>query len=1080
MITDDTKQQLAWDAASLIERLQAVQASEHGSRLKQVEATEPITDVPIVQDWLSNTHMEGVGEIKERLDRKNIPVETLRVVQNREIYPQDVDLPHWVSELPSLIQTITTTETAHSHTPHKESNDVVFKHFISTLVTHARARLSECNITTIPHTCVSDAHEQLYNDLTGIVTEVLFTEFQTFKALHAPTKIHAEPDTTDEISDSVYTNFIHKLHTTDGITELFTEYPVLPRLIVTRIEQWVEAIRELDTRLENDWTVLADSFDFNPSCDVTDVRVLASDRHKDGRRVVELTVDDGTKFVYKPRSVRTNELLDAVISHLANEIGIDYPTKKIVDNGTYGYVEHILWEGCSTKKEIEKFYKHIGCVLAASYVLEFTDCHYENLIAEGAVPRIVDTETIFSPIINTQSVTQAYTDTAPQLDAGVLKTGLLPQQYTSPVIPPEARLSGLSIPKAPVTGKQIEHSWNYPNTDYMALEGTRKDELRNPPPDNLPQLAGEVHPPGEYKSTIWNAFYNSLSTVTNTDSPTEHFTPNEPVSIRVILRQTREYARVLTEFSSPNTLQSGIRLTYAINGLLPHKSDRHSDDAGAAWSVFENERKQLLQLDVPAFRTTTHDTTVRGVTSTNADREEMNIITTPGVERATDTIQSLTEDRIRRQMQLIRISLGGATHLTPKKDKQQPQSPNSGVEPSALRREEATAIAEQIFADVMDASARTDSKNPPTWLVKRVDDTDRLTVTESSNGLYDGRGGIGVFAAAVASITDNSRAKRVATRIGNELTDHSAAHTESNRQYNFSNGVFGEAYALFTIGRLLDSNEFIAASKDKVLSVPETDLREWDAVDLMTGVTGAILVTTAINGRVQSNDLCSLIELLGDVLLDSQQTETEHNAWISDGLGQPVTGVSHGMTGVGYALHRAYTQTSCERFATGRDCAFAFEQDHYDSEAVNWRDVRPHSETTPDAWSYGRSGIASVSTHVDAHLTPVPEGSSLQTIVDETSFPTPISGDGMCSGLTGRAQLQTHLHQTSELTIDMETVRRELQGMVTSYEERGWFELEYHSDVLYNASLFQGTSGVGYSLLHTFYPERLPTVLLVE
>ena len=46
---------------------------------------------------------------------------------------------------------------------------------------------------------------------------------------------------------------------------------------------------------------------------------------------------------------------------------------------------------------MRRFYHRQGALLALLYVLDGTDMHYENLIAVGEQPVLVDVETLFHP-----------------------------------------------------------------------------------------------------------------------------------------------------------------------------------------------------------------------------------------------------------------------------------------------------------------------------------------------------------------------------------------------------------------------------------------------------------------------------------------------------------------------------------------------------------------------------------------------------------------------------------------------------------------------------------------------------------
>lgn len=1088
VFSTEIKRELAWESQSIRERLQIQEQTPE--QPQQPDAGSSVSTANIAAEWIEETPIETLSEVKTHLNNIEASVQSLHRIEQRNTWPGAVSLPAWVDEIDTIVKVITHTDPMHVHDFYKETSEVPFIHFTSSLITYARKELTDTPLAVIPLDCLTDAHEHLYHDLTGLLSEVLFAEFQTFKAFTAPTKIHTDPgDEGDSTDTEVYEKFIEKLHSEAGLRELFTEYPVLPRFISTRLTQWVEAIQEVDERLQNDWEDLAETFGFTPQDSVTNITVLPSDRHKNGRRVVKITTSSGVAFVYKPRSVKSNTVLDNAITTLAENSDVEYPEKSVLDKGVYGYVEHVTPERCSDEQRVETYYKRVGCVIAAAYMLQFTDCHYENIIADSDVPRIVDTETICAPVINTTPVTRAYTETPNELDAGVMKTGLLPQEYVSDEIPRDARMNGLSNPKAPVTGKHIEHDWEHVNTDYMALNGSKKDELHSVTPDNIPRTQDEVHTPDEYVSTIQQAFYTSTEPIlSRREEFVNEITPEKPVPIRVILRPTRDYAAILDDFSTPETLQTGVNLTYTLDTALSQPVNKDSSRTHDGQQVRASERKQLLQLDVPVFTTTTHDTHIQQLKQESANEKctSSEIITTTGIERVTETLTEIDASDIRKQNHFIGISCSEEKHVDSNVTSDSEHNGNTPVVTACagtgtVQTQKAVTIAENIFTELMQESAEVNTGGVPTWLIKRAQDTGRVTITQSSNGLYDGRAGIGVFAAAVTALTNNTTAETTAVRIAEHIIETSKSE-ENYTHLGVSNGWFGKAYAVSVIGRLLSREDFIAESAEIVRRIPKKRIHDWDRVDVMSGVSGGVLTAAAIQRLTQSRELEEIIELLGDKLLSLQPEEAAHNVWKSDGFNTPVTGVAHGMTGIGYALEKAHTVTHHDRFCEKRDDAFKFAQNHYNEETLNWEDLREHTNTThrPDAWCYGRSGITAVAARSDASVTPVPDTESVQKIIDNIDIVNNTSGDQLCCGGIGRAALLTSMYTTTNVAVDMSRVHTGVNTMIDACSDRGWFDVECHTDAVHNPSLFQGVPGIGYALLQITNPNLLPNPLLFE
>jgi lantibiotic modifying enzyme len=70
-------------------------------------------------------------------------------------------------------------------------------------------------------------------------------------------------------------------------------------------------------------------------------------------------------------------------------------TPKILEINGHYWTEYIEYKPCSDEKEFAEYYTRIGNLTALLYALNAVDIHYENIIANGTYPVIVDTECLF-------------------------------------------------------------------------------------------------------------------------------------------------------------------------------------------------------------------------------------------------------------------------------------------------------------------------------------------------------------------------------------------------------------------------------------------------------------------------------------------------------------------------------------------------------------------------------------------------------------------------------------------------------------------------------------------------------------
>src|SRR5207344_2189252 len=135
-----------------------------------------------------------------------------------------------------------------------------------------------------------------------------------------------------------------------------------------------------------------------------------------------------------------------------------------VERDGYGWAGHVEPGPCADAAGLARFYRRQGAHLALLYPLQGTDIHFENVIACGDEPVLIDVETLFHPL--TAPPPPAGSDpAAAALDSSVFRTSLLPRF----VLGDDAALD--------VSGLGGDHGAALP-TDPAAWEGAGTDLMR--------------------------------------------------------------------------------------------------------------------------------------------------------------------------------------------------------------------------------------------------------------------------------------------------------------------------------------------------------------------------------------------------------------------------------------------------------------------------------------------------------------------------------------------------------------------------------------------------------------------------
>ena len=121
---------------------------------------------------------------------------------------------------------------------------------------------------------------------------------------------------------------------------------------------------------------------------------VVGDRHN--HRATVLAEDHGRKWIRKPGDAAIETALQAFLSNL-EEKGFLFVPGTVRVTASYGseydveFVEHTEAE---TEADVRLFYRRCGSLLFLAYLFHSNDLHFENIVANGAYPVIVDYETL--------------------------------------------------------------------------------------------------------------------------------------------------------------------------------------------------------------------------------------------------------------------------------------------------------------------------------------------------------------------------------------------------------------------------------------------------------------------------------------------------------------------------------------------------------------------------------------------------------------------------------------------------------------------------------------------------------------
>lgn len=828
----------------------------------------------------------------------------------------------------------------------------------------------------------------------------------------------------------------------DGLAGIFLEYPVLARHWAILVGDWVDATVELLLRLRADRADLEALFGRDAGT-LVHAEAGLSDRHHGGRRVCIVGFASGLRLVYKPRDVGLERAFHGLMAWLAEHgLGPAPGALRALARDGHGWFE-LATPGVFTEAgQVEDYYCRAGALLCLAYLLRGQDLHGENLVATLGGPVLVDTEALLQPAAFDEDEAQASC-----LDSGLLSL----RHLDANGVPYD--VGGLR--EAPArTAAVARRVWQ-----DLGADGLRFVEERSVRPEwgNRVVLGGVVQTPEAHARAIRDGFAEAyrflLARRQELLAPAGALAALGRERTRVLFRPSDQYGAMLYLLASPRYQRSGLARSLAIERL--NRVFVREQSRPRLWPLVADEQRSLEALDVPRFALPADST----VLTTEAGESLPGPYAASGLEAVRRRLQGLDEAGLVRQLEILNDALAAEeTHLE-----------LGTVAPSAL---ETDATADQSL--LLPAAERLGRE-----VRERVAPQGRLD-------LYGGQAGIGLFLAALAAVSGDAGwagDARAAVEPLRRALAADAAGPETWTGIGAASGLGSAVYALACMGRLLGDGSLaaLAVAHAQRLTLPR--IQADHRFDVEAGAAGAILSLLALYAESGEAWLLERAQACGRRLLEAQrETGPDAAGWPGpDGLVR--AGFAHGAAGIAYALARLHAETRAPELLPAVRRAWRHERRLYSPADRNWPVLRPGGGTALlTAWCHGAPGIALARALTPPAAVDAETAGEVALAVATTLDAPPSSHDHLCCGGMGRAEVLLVVGQArADEALVWEAQRRAalLAARVLEAGRAGLRVAGFESGA-FRPGFFRGWSGIGYQLLRTAAPARLPSVLAFE
>lgn len=823
---------------------------------------------------------------------------------------------------------------------------------------------------------------------------------------------------------------IKRFGTRSKVGEFFEEYPVLAKLLATRTEYHIKNFKFFLSSIISSRTELMNIFSINePIIRLVDLSV--GDSHSHGKSVIIFEMNC-KKLVFKFKSLKMGEQFNEFLNRVEKYSTFSkFKSVRRVIGENYTIEEFIENRECISESDVKDYYYKFGEYIAIGYILCINDLHFENLVAFGKYPVLIDIETIIQNDSPVDCEKSGGNKVISSILNSILETGLLPiGNMTGDK--DEVRMSALDNGKQILPHKVLHLT--HPLTDEMKYEylECEIDGAKNIPLLNQSEISYK-----DYTQEILKGMLSLLSTFyVNKDKllkDVEELFSN--IIVRNIIKPTQKYVDMLEYGLHPSCMKDYIEREKLFENLwgYPYKN---------LYAV-PYEINDLLDNDVPIFFNNTSSKDL--ITSTGQITKGYYANT--AIERVKKRIRELDSSVINLQRNLAMLSLNmykGTSQYY--KIQHLDNKTGSGL----------ITYAEDI-GRLICQKAVWGWDGTVSWADIVTNDYTKWCYTNVSIDLYSGLSGIYLFLLFLSQIS-KEKYEHILEAIELVLFERCNSNPMNLCVYH---GKASVLYPFYWKWRLTKDDKYIDKIKEYIECFDNlNDERVKD--DWLTGRLGFLKVCINIYTITQEVSILKQIE----TIVDDINVKRIKN-----------TGFAHGFSGAAFALFEAYKILGDKKILYMVEKCISKEDQLVDVSGA-WLDTRKASDDN-QVWCHGAAGIGMVRLRLleanilDAEWLQRDLYKAIKLVCNQS-----LGNDCLCHGFSGVANFLYEVCNSRIVDMRYKKIAYKYLLQITkrfccsNFKVRGMIGIP-------NLGLMTGLSGVGYTFLRINGCE-VPNVLLLD
>lgn len=1022
-----------------------------------------------MQRWRSQKPLTNDTFFALRLAREGIAEEELHYLLGEPIEILAARNPHppdWLKEI----------ETAFSNVDSSDGNATLLSHgfirAIAPLIEQGRKRLNQTLSALVKNLSASES--SIPFDPNTIESILLAFLPEKLQAMLNPTMVlelnvaRLQGLLSGESSQERFHSFLQRLQKPENCIALLQDYPVLAQQLVICIERWVAVSLEFIQRLCNDWKAIHTTFlpASNPGL-LIEIKTGAGDCHQGGRTVTIAKFSSGWQIVYKPKPLAVDGRFQELLVWINQKSDLPpFFSYQVIDRADYGWVEFVPAQSCQNTAEVERFYQRIGGYLALLYTLEGTDFHAENAIAFGEHPVLVDLESLFQPRPVAPDSPNTVLPVRQTMGKSVLRVGLLPRRQLVNSQYEAVDASGIGG-NAKQTAPDRIPSLAAVGTDEMRLVRQVRT-LRET--QNQPRLQGEAIDALEYSKAIEFGFTSIYQLLIKHRTEFQDFlTSFANDEVRIFLRETRTYSLLLRESFHPDVLRDALDRDRLFDKLwvevpqLPYLE-----------LVISTEKKALWQGDIPKFTTRANSYHLW----LSNDEYLPDFFPETGIELVRRRLLELNESDLKRQLWFIRTSLKTLAMVASDQKTFVYSLPKLDVIPDEAAACENYLNAALAVGKRLESLAIRD-KQLAGWIAPILVGTRHWSVSPLGWDLFDGIPGLALFLAYLGEFASQENYTTLAQAAIASLRHHLKYESYLITSIGGFNGWGGLIYTFTHLGTLWQTEELLSQAVEWAELLPQLIAKD-EQLDMIGGAAGCIAALMALYQCVPDAKIKAIAIQCGERLIARSQVMEKGIAWVTLPGCKPLTGFSHGVAGIAYALLQLATFSGEERFQKAAIFAMNYENNLFSKKVKNWPDLRieqPGKTFYSWGWSHGAPGIGLGRLHSLRYLDNADIRADIQVALETTKTRGFGYNHTLCTGDLGNLELLDTYQRLFKFSQGRSEIHQIAGSILASIEQRGWIcDIPLGVESL---GLMKGIAGIGYGFLRLAAPDRIPSILIL-